>query len=128
MSERTPAALKVSSQWHSSDLRLDRGGENEFGMAAPRPPQQQQVICRPGSNPVGPRCASAAGRMMPWERPRPRPEGQFNSCETLREGIPPSGLNLSQVCMYRAHFFCYYTLDNESTPLCLSSGLHRKQE
>lgn len=35
---------------------------------------------------------------MPWERPRPRPEGQFNNCETLREGIvaPPLRPNLSQ--------------------------------
>ena len=79
-----------------SDLRFDGGAQNEFGMSQ-RP--QHTVICRPGSNPVGPRCA-AAGRVMPWERPRPRPEGQFNNCETLREGIvaPPLRPNLSQVC------------------------------
>ena len=61
------------------------------------------MMCRQGLNPVGPRCApvaAAAGRvMMPWERPRPRPEGQFNNCEILREGstAPPSRLNIGQV-------------------------------
>ena len=82
-----------------SDLRLDGGAENVFGLAQrPQQQQQQHIICRPGSNPVGPRCATA-GRMMPWERPRPRPEGQFNNCDTLREGIgaPSPRLNISQV-------------------------------
>lgn len=94
---------------YKSYLRFIGGAENVFGMAQ-RPHQQQQqearTICRPVSNPVGPRCA-AAGRMMPWERPRPRPEGQFNHCEPLREGIasPQPRLNLGQVHVLQSWLF-----------------------
>ena len=73
-----------------------------FGLEQRAQQEQMMMMCRQGLNPVGPRCApaAAAGRvMMPWERPRPRPEGQFNNCEILREGstAPPSRLNIGQV-------------------------------
>ena len=90
-----------------------------FGLEQGAQQEQMMMMCRQGLNPVGPRCAptaAAAGRVMPWERPRPRPEGQFNNCEILREGstAPPSRLNIGQVGACLEAISCHATI---RTPL-----------